>query len=253
MMSWLSNLLGHSSSLPRIPEGVRIYAVGDVHGRDDLLGHLLDTIEKDAAVKGRARNILIFLGDLVDRGPHSANVIERLRHYAPEGFECVFLMGNHEEVLLRVLHGEHDLIGDWLRFGGAELLASYGLDPATIRSRKPSEAIEEIAAAIPPEHVDFIQSFADTYQAGDYVFVHAGLRPGVPLHGQSQHDLRWIRRPFLESDTMTGRVVVHGHTIVEDIEVRANRIAIDTGAYRTGILTAIGIQNDQKWFLQSGK
>ena len=234
----------------RGPAGYRAYAVGDVHGRSDLLLPLLDRIAEDNRQRQPARTFLIFLGDLIDRGPDSAGVVEHLSGLAMKGMEPIFIAGNHEEVMLRVLEGDGELLRQWLRFGGSECLKSYGLDPALLESLDPEGAIAKIRAAMPEAHAAFLESFADTFRFGDYLFVHAGIRPGVRVEDQSQQDLRWIREPFLSDRRNHGFVVVHGHTISEDIEERSNRIGIDTGAYRSGVLTAIGIAEDQRWFLQ---
>ena len=235
----------------RLPDGYRLYAVGDVHGRDDLLAQLIASIETDSEERGPAKLILVFLGDLIDRGPDSCGVVERLRTYRPPGVRLVFLAGNHEEVLLRILDGEAQLIPDWLRFGGAECIASYGIDQARLRRMSLRRAQESIGAAIPPAHAEFLRSFDDTFRAGDYLFVHAGIRPGIALAEQNRSDLRWIREPFLTDRTDHGFVVVHGHTVCEQVEECANRIGIDTGAYRSNVLTAIGLEGTERWFLQA--
>lgn len=233
------------------PRGRRAYAVGDVHGRLDLLEEMLSLIEADIAPRARAKTVLVFLGDLIDRGPHSAQVVERLRLYRPEFATTMFLMGNHEEVMLRVLGGDTDLLQDWLRFGGAECVQSYGLEPDELKRMQPAAALQAVKDAVPEEQVEFLRSFGDTISFGGYLFVHAGVRPGVPLADQLQKDLRWIRDPFLEDERNHGVVVVHGHTITERVEVRPNRIGVDTGAYRSGVLTAIALERSERWFLRT--
>jgi serine/threonine protein phosphatase 1 len=240
-----------SKSRPRGPTGHRAYAVGDIHGRLDLLETLLRRIEADVRTRPKRKTSIVFLGDLIDRGPSSAGVIERLRTFRPSFATTVFLMGNHEEILLRILDGEASLIPSWLRFGGVETLASYGLDAGELASAD-AEAVAKVRRAIPEEHSTFIATFADTVSFGGFLFVHAGIRPGVELSEQSKTDLRWIREPFLEDQTERDYVVVHGHTIRADIEITANRIGIDTGAFYTGVLTAIAIDGDDRWFLQTG-
>lgn len=236
---------------PSVPAGYRVYAFGDIHGRLDLLEGALARIEADIDARGPAQNILVFLGDLIDRGPSSAQVIERVRSYRRAAVLTVFLTGNHEEVLLRLLRGESGLLRNWLRFGGAECARSYGISPTVLRRMEPIQAVAALRKAIPePDHA-FLQSFVDTFRIGSYLFVHAGLRPGVPLTDQTQADLRWIREPFLENDDDHGFIVVHGHTITEQIDVRANRIGLDTGAYRSGVLTAMGLEGRRRWFLQT--
>jgi serine/threonine protein phosphatase 1 len=239
------------SSKPHIPRGYRAYAVGDVHGRLDLLDDLLDQIESDMKAGDRRKHVLVFLGDLIDRGPSSRQVVERLRSYRPHGVRIVCLAGNHEEVLLRLLAGERGLLADWLRFGGEECMASYGVEGDLLRRSTEREALEMIKAAIPVEHQQFIAAFHDTLRFGDYLFVHAGIRPNVDLSLQSQSDLRWIRHPFLDDHGDHGFVVVHGHTISPDVVSRANRIGIDTGAYRTGVLTAAVLEDDRRRFLSA--
>ena len=236
---------------PVIPEGHRVYAVGDVHGQDDLLGHLIGLIEGDIASRGVAQITLVFLGDLIDRGPKSAEVVERLRTYRPVGIRTEFLTGNHEEVLLRILNGDGNLVADWLRFGGAQCARSYGLSATGLGQMAPDQAVSALRSAIPPEHQSFLSSFADTFRAGDYLFVHAGIRPGVPLAQQLQADLRWIREPFLEHPGRHEAMVVHGHTIRPEVDEWPGRIGIDTGAYLHGVLTAIALEGDQRWFLQA--
>ena len=235
----------------RAPKGRRAYAVGDIHGRLDLLDSLLADIERDIGSRPAAESYLVFLGDLIDRGPQSREVVERLQTLATPSFRPVFLIGNHEEVLLRLLGGERGLLRSWLNFGGAECAESYGVDPRQLKHLPEPEALKLLQDAVPAEHADFLRSFIDTFRFGDYLFVHAGIRPGVDLAGQSQRDLRWIRAAFLDDPTDHGFMVVHGHTISEQVDERANRIGIDTGAYATGILTAIAVENDQRWYLST--
>ena len=212
---------------------------------------LLQKIEQDVRGRRRLRTSLVFLGDLIDRGPDSAGVVERLRTYRPSFAKTMFLMGNHEEVMLRVLDGEADLLPQWLRFGGAECLRSYGLDPAPLRTMPPNDALALVADRVPAQHRAFLASFADTITFGSYLFVHAGVRPGTELGDQAQRDLRWIREPFLSDERDHGFIVVHGHTISEEVQECSNRIGIDTGGYRTGVLTALGIEGASRWFLQT--
>jgi serine/threonine protein phosphatase 1 len=231
---------------------LRAYVVGDIHGRLDLLEALLGKIHGDIEQRAPLKNLLVFVGDLIDRGPQSAEVVERLRTYSHPGVEPVFLLGNHEEVLLRILDGDTSLIASWLNFGGVQCMKSYGVAPGQLAAAKESEAVAIIRAAVPQEHVEFISSFIDSCRFGDYLFVHAGIRPGVDLQEQRQTDLRWIREAFLLDDTDHGFVVVHGHTISPEVEERANRIGIDTGAFATGVLTALGIEGPDRWYLDTG-
>lgn len=244
-------LISPETALARGKPDCRAYAVGDIHGRLDLLDALLDRIERDIAARPERRNFIVFLGDLVDRGPDSAGVVERLRTYAPTGAKPIFLGGNHEEVLLRILDGERGILPSWLKFGGGECAQSYGIDPEALRRIDEGAAIALVQAKVPREHKLFLESFADTFRFGDYLFVHAGIRPGIAVDDQDRSDLRWIREPFLTDGKEHGFVVVHGHTIVERVEERRNRIAIDTGAYRSGVLTALAVEGDRRWFLTS--
>jgi serine/threonine protein phosphatase 1 len=235
-----------NESWPSGPAGQTAYVVGDVHGRLDLLDQLLERIDSDIAERRPDKALIVFLGDLLDRGPDSAGVVERLHTYRRDGVRPVFLLGNHEEVLLRILGGEAQLIPGWLRFGGAQCLRSYGGEPQRIALLGDEAAVEAIRSVIPAEHVEFLRGFADTCRFGDYLFVHAGIRPGVELDQQTQLDLRWIREPFLADETDHGFVVIHGHTIRPEIDERPNRIGIDTGAYATGVLTALVIDGTER-------
>jgi serine/threonine protein phosphatase 1 len=236
---------------PSGARGWRAYVVGDIHGRDDLLDLLLAKIHADTQQRRAKKVLLVFVGDLIDRGPSSAQVVERLRTYQRPGFRTVFLLGNHEEVLLRILRGEADLVSKWCSFGGRECLASYGVDAGRLGGLSDTEAVAAIRAAIPKKHVDFLEGFDDSCRFGDYLFVHAGIRPGVEFDQQLQSDLRWIREPFLFDESDHGFIVVHGHTIRSEVEIRPNRIGIDTGAYRTGALTALAIEGEETWLLDT--
>ena len=252
-MSLLNRIFrgGSARPQPRGPKGHRAYVVGDIHGRLDLLDTLIADVEADIAARPHRQNHVVFLGDLIDRGPQSAQVIERLRTWRPHNAATLFLCGNHEEVMLRVLAGEPTILADWLRFGGAECLASYNLSLADIRRQREEDALAKIKLVVPDAHHRFLAGFADTFRFGDYLFVHAGIRPGVALAAQSKKDLRWIREDFLDDSADHGFVVVHGHTISPEVEERDNRIGIDTGAYRTGRLTAVAIDGLERWYLQT--
>jgi serine/threonine protein phosphatase 1 len=236
---------------PSGPRGRRAYVVGDIHGRLDLLDQLLEQIHRDIGAQPKREALLVFLGDLIDRGPSSAQVVERLRTYRHPGVRPVFILGNHEEVVLRILAGETEVIPSWLQFGGAQCLESYGADPATIGALDDAAALAAIRSAIPGEHVEFLRTFIDSCRFGDYLFVHAGIRPGIELDRQRQSDLRWIREPFLRDDSDHGFIVVHGHTISVGIDEQSNRIGIDTGAFHTGLLTALAIEGSERWYLDT--
>ena len=236
-----------------MPEGHRIYAIGDVHGRFDLLVGLIERIKLDNRARGRAETHIIMLGDLIDRGPQSAHVIEYLRSQQGGFASFHFVCGNHEEAMLDSLAADatSEQTG-WLGYGGHETMLSYGAGDSVFAERGPALA-SAMRDHIPDSHIAFIESFVDRVTMGDYLFVHAGIRPGIPIASQTTQDMRWIRDPFLEDPRDHGMMVVHGHTIREEPEVRANRIGIDTGAYRTGVLTALGLENDARWFLREGE
>jgi serine/threonine protein phosphatase 1 len=236
---------------PAGARGYRAYAVGDIHGRVDLLEHLLAKIHADLQRRPAGKTLLVFVGDLIDRGPSSAQVIERLRCYRRQGVQPVFLLGNHEEVLLRILDGDSSVVESWLQFGGLQCLQSYGVTLARLRGRSADEVVEIVRAVVPREQVEFLEAFVDSCRFGDYLFVHAGIRPGIDVDQQSQSDLRWIRDPFLFDESDHGFVVVHGHTIREEVEERPNRIGIDTGAYRSGVLTALAIEGTERWLIDT--
>lgn len=231
--------------------GARAYAIGDVHGCDAALAQLLAKVEADIATHRPCPTHIVFLGDLIDRGPASRAVIERLIAYKPKDARVSFLMGNHEEFLLRALDGEPGILGRWLEYGGREFCQSYGLAPERLIALEEPAALALLRQAVPDSHRRFIKSFADTFRFGDYVFVHAGIRPGLPLDAQQAADLRWIRDGFLDDAAEHGFIVVHGHTITDEPVERANRIGIDTGAYRGGALTALVIDNAQRRWLRA--
>lgn len=234
-----------------VPDGQRVYAIGDIHGCADLLDALLTQIAEDDAARGVARTSLIFLGDLVDRGPASAAVIERLRRLAEERPDTHFLLGNHEEVFLEALKGEPKALRMFCRIGGRETILSYGVDADAYDRMDYEELHAVLRTHVPHSHEAFITAFEDMIVIGDYVFVHAGIRPGVELSSQRSADLRWIRNPFLSHDRPLGKIVVHGHTISEELDVQAHRIGVDTGAYETGRLTALGLEGGERWTVQT--
>jgi serine/threonine protein phosphatase 1 len=233
-----------------VPEGRRLYAIGDIHGRLDLLDGLLKQIAQDEAARGGSASELIFLGDLVDRGPESAQVIDRLIALKAERPEVRILLGNHEEVFLGALAGDAKALRLFSRIGGEETILSYGVCPQAYARADYDELHRLLVDAVPAAHRVFLEACEDMIVAGDYVFVHAGIRPGVPLAEQRPADLRWIREEFLGARTPLEKLVVHGHTISEEIVELPHRIGIDTGAYRSGILTAMGFEGEKRWVLQ---
>jgi serine/threonine protein phosphatase 1 len=237
---------------PSVPDGKRIYAVGDIHGRLDLLDELLEMIAADDSARTSADTVIIFLGDLVDRGPDSAGVVERLRQLAETDTRLRFLTGNHEEVFYHTMRsaGEEGL-KFFCRIGGRETILSYGIPESDYNAMDYPELKAALVDLIPESHLSFLAGFEDMIEIGDYLFVHAGIRPDVPLEQQRPRDLRWIREPFLSHAAPHSRVVVHGHTILPEIDIQPNRIGIDTGAYASGKLTAIGLQGRDRWVVQT--
>lgn len=243
------------TTAPRPPSGPpesRAYAIGDVHGRLDLLDALLEQIAADRQARPCAREFLVLLGDVIDRGPDSRGVVARLRGLDDPTLHTVFLMGNHEEMLVRALGAQPHRLRDWLKFGGAECVESYGVDAGDVAELDPAAAAAVIRAAIPRGDLAFIDGFADSFRFGDYLFVHAGIRPGIALAHQRTGDLRWIREDFLDSEAAHPLFVVHGHTISERPDERPNRIGIDTGAYASGVLTALCIEGTGRRYLATG-
>ncbi|WP_428031582.1 metallophosphoesterase family protein [Ancylobacter sp.] len=225
-----------------IPDGMRVYAVGDIHGRHDLLRSLLGAIAADAATTTSLCRT-VFLGDYIDRGEDSAGVVERLSAGADDGsWTC--LMGNHEAMLLAALSGDADW-ETWLRVGGVETLFSYGLSIRDFSGPDRDERMREAAlAALPATHLDFLRQLPGTVEIGDYYFCHAGIRPGVALDRQALEDLIWIREEFTRSALDHGKRIVHGHTPVMDVELLPNRINVDTGAYLTHRLSCVVLEGD---------
>ncbi len=232
------------------PTGSRLYAVGDIHGRADLLETLLQQIEADAERHPDVAKRLIYLGDYVDRGPASSAVIDMVLHDGPPGFEVVPLMGNHEEMMLRFI--EDIAVGrSWMMNGGDATRRSYGVEAASMFAGTPVllHAQQQFAERLPASHRSFLGGLATSHTEGDYLFVHAGVRPGVALEEQHTEDLLWIRDEFLDCDRDFGKVVVHGHSISLDPEFRVNRIGIDTGAYRSGQLTCLVLEGTERQLL----
>lgn len=238
----------------RTPPDTVIYAIGDIHGRRDLLEIVTAKIVADAARRAAKRRILVFLGDYIDRGAESRRVVETLLEPPPDGFERVTLKGNHEDLLLRYLAGEWEAGRHWFDYDGQDALADYGVEIPDRQARDDASMTmlrQRFAAALPQPHLDFYRTLPTHYRAGGYYFAHGGIRPGVPLDLQTPHDCMWIRGAFLHSTAEHGAVVVHGHTICEQPEVRHNRIGIDTGAYRSGVLTCVVLEGATRAFLQT--
>jgi len=232
------------------PPDTRIYAVGDVHGRADLLGDLHERIARDADKAPESRRVIVYLGDYVDRGPDSAGVIDRLIDSPLDGFESVCLMGNHEQFLLDFL-SDPSVGAQWFSNGGEATLASYGVEVKGSDSVNMAEVAALLRKILPPEHLAFLEGLALSHREGDYFFAHAGIRPGVPLKKQSEDDLLWIREPFLDMPDTHEVVVVHGHTPVNAGEVHDNRIAVDTGAVWSDRLTAAVLHEQEQSFIHT--
>lgn len=233
----------------RTPEGTRIYAIGDIHGRADLLRRLYRAIADDAAACDR-RRIAVHLGDYVDRGPDSRGVIDLVLTSPLAGFECVYLKGNHEQLMLDFLDGSGDALL-WFYNGGDATAASYGVDVGGRWGWDEGAWREALRRAVPPAHFAFLRRLELAAVYGDYLFVHAGLRPGVAIEAQDEEDLLWIREPFLGYAGDHGKVVVHGHTVARAPQLAGNRIGIDTGAYATGVLTALVLDGAERALLNT--
>jgi serine/threonine protein phosphatase 1 len=228
---------------PSVPPGIRIYAVGDIHGRLDLLEELLARIDADIARRPPARPIYVFLGDYIDRGPSSRETIDRLIEHGKAN-ETVFLKGNHELIAIKCL-SDPNLFDQWLRLGGYETLVSYGVRPETLANAKQIVGLQSaFHDALPQRHLHFFRDLQNSFTCGDFFFVHGGVKPHVELSQQKESDLLWIRGEFLSSDCDFGKIIVHGHTPVSEIEVRPNRINIDTGAFATGRLTCLVLEGE---------
>ena len=248
LLAWKAPQLLQQRARPRVPAGQRIYVVGDVHGRADLLAALLARIDVDLKRTPIAQPTQIFLGDYIDRGPHSRQVIDlliaRRRHH-----RALFLKGNHELYAAQAL-SDPSILSEWRQIGGLNTLLSYGVTPS---GRVDPKADQDIAIAfrdaMPESHRKFIKSLALSFTCGDFFFAHAGVRPGIPLERQHQQDLLWIRDDFLLHEEDFGKIVVHGHTPATQPDIRPNRINIDTGAYATGRLTCLVLEGDRMSFL----
>lgn len=236
----------------RVPDNVRVYAIGDVHGRNDLLQLLLAQIDQDNTRRGPADTQIIFLGDLVDRGADSAGVIETAMALRASGRNVRFLLGNHEEIFLKACRsGDTKTLRFFLKIGGDATLQSYPIRRSEYLALSLDELAERLPSLVPESHLAFLESFEDQIVIGDYAFVHAGIRPGVSLLEQKRSDLRWIREEFTDHRGDLEKVIVFGHTIYPEVEERGSRIGIDTGAFSSGTLTAIGIEGGERWYLQT--
>ncbi|WP_174297321.1 metallophosphoesterase family protein [Sphingomonas bacterium] len=233
-----------------VPARTRVYAVGDIHGRLDLLETLLTAIDADEDARGAADTVLIFLGDVLDRGPDSAAVVDRLLRLSRERASR-FLLGNHEQMFLAALAGNRRSLHGFCRMGGRETVLSYGIEPAAYERMDYDELGAALLAAVPAAHRRFLETFEDMVVVGDYAFVHAGVDPRVPLDAQEWSEMRWMRDPFLNHRAPLEKMIVHGHTMTEAVEWRSHRIGIDTGAYATNVLTALGLESADRWVVDT--
>jgi serine/threonine protein phosphatase 1 len=255
MVSFLDRVFGRKRARAAPSTGGRlVYAIGDVHGRLDVLAPLVRDIAEDAARSASAeRPMLVFLGDYVDRGPESKGVVDLVLDLAgTRAFEVRTLKGNHEEALLQFLD-EPTFGQTWVEHGGASTLVSYGVQPPAQRTDRElwDRARRAFDAALPAPHRRFYEGLELMVTVGDYAFVHAGVRPGVPLDGQAERDLLWIRQEFLEEKSPFEKVIVHGHTPLEEPQLTPVRLGVDTGAYATGVLTAVRLEREDQRVMQA--
>lgn len=239
---------------PRTPSDTVIYAIGDIHGRVGLLAALHDRIAADTKQRRARHRLLVYLGDYVSRGEDSRAAVDLVRTWLPDGFKRITLKGNHEDLLLRFLDGDLDAGRHWFDYGGLDTLRHYGVEfsgPQALDDSSVAALRDRFASALPRAHRDFFQSLRIRFHAGDYYFVHGGVHPGVPLPEQSDQDCMWIRNAFLDSELDHGALIVHGHSISSQPVVRHNRIGIDTGAYRSGVLTSLVLDGTTRDFLQT--
>jgi serine/threonine protein phosphatase 1 len=229
---------------PSLPAELRIYAIGDIHGRLDLLDELLARISSDIALRPTARPLYVFLGDYIDRGSASRETIDRLIEHG-KTHESVFLKGNHELIAIKCL-SDRGLFDQWLRLGGLETLVSYGVPAETLANGKQiAELQSAFHGALPQAHFRFFRDLKNSFECGDFFFAHAGVKPNVELSRQKENDLLWIRGEFLTSKDDFGKIIVHGHTPTHEIEVAPNRINIDTGAFATGRLSCLVVEGEE--------
>ena len=238
---------------PAVPDGTVVWAVGDIHGRLDLLQPLVEAIVADLHDATATRKVVIFLGDYIDRGPDSRGVLRLLAGLSVvQGVEWRFLKGNHEQAMLGFLD-DPSAGPKWCDYGGDNALRSYGLRVPDLAHR--TEAWARVAAdlrhKLTAREIAFLENLELSVTVGDYFFSHAGARPGVALDRQSPEDLMWIRQPFLDSRTPFGRVVVHGHTPALKVHADHRRIGMDTKAYHSGVLSAVRLERDERSLLQT--
>ena len=235
-------------------KGERIYAIGDIHGRYDLLRDLMRRIEAHSRGLPNPEVLhVVLLGDVVDRGPDSAKILNYLHEWTKHATGQVMLLGNHEEMMLRAHAGDTRVIRAWLKVGGRETLESFGLSVGEEEEIVTPPLAAAVREALPDDLMKFVSTWPLTARSGDYYFCHAGVKPNVALEKQAKKDLIWIRDEFLGSRVDHGAVVVHGHSITPSIDRQPNRVGIDTGAYLTGVLTAIYVEGQEMEFISTGE
>ena len=237
--------------IARVPDGERWYVIGDIHGRLDLLEALQAAIEEDDAQAGAADTTVVFLGDLVDRGPDSAGVIKLARKWGKKR-KVRYLAGNHEEMFLDSFK-DKETLRHFLRHGGRETVLSYGVKKKEYNRMQLEEVQKAMQQVVPAKDREFLESFEEIIVVGDYVLAHAGINPKRAVDDQKRKDLLWIRDRFLAHEEPLSHVVVHGHTIFEEVEDNGNRVGIDTGAFRTGRLTALVLEGDSRRTIQAAQ
>jgi serine/threonine protein phosphatase 1 len=248
MAGWTGQVTGQA----RTANGERIYAIGDVHGRIDLLATLLRRVHADSDLRDPAPTRIILLGDLVDRGPWSCALVQQMMTMTARTDRVVVLKGNHEDAMLSALDGDFAVLEAWLEIGGDATLESWGVPAGLLAERRLPEVLRESRQRVSAEEIAWLRALPLTVASGDYLFVHAGIRPGVPLRLQAAEDLLWIGPEFIDSAEAHPAVIVHGHTVSEHgPDIQPYRIGIDTGACWTGRLTAIGLQDTARWTLSS--
>ncbi|MEJ2459142.1 MAG: metallophosphoesterase family protein [Novosphingobium sp.] len=233
----------------QVPDGQRVYAIGDIHGEAMLLNRLLVNIHKDLKTRASKQVTLVLLGDLIDRGPDSAVILRAMM--AAEDMSVVVLKGNHEQALVHAYRGDDQALEFWMEYGGITTLRSFGINPDGLDYASLRAAMRQ---RIEPAIIEWMDSRPLHFSIGGYFFTHAGVRPGVPLEEQVEDDLLWIREPFLNSQRDHGKVVVHGHTIIAaPVELGGNSICIDTGGHEFGRLTALGLEGEQQWVVDAAE
>jgi serine/threonine protein phosphatase 1 len=249
---FLRNVLGRVPERHRMSAGERIYAIGDIHGRLDLLYKLLGKIERDSSARGPARTRIVVLGDFIDRGPDSARIADILASQKPRaGF--IVLKGNHEAALVEGLRGDRAALDLWIDHGGDATLRSFGASEKEIYPNDTRSLLGTARGVIPRHLVNWLARLPLVHRSGQYLFAHAGIRPGVPIRRQTAEDVLGIRDDFINSDADHGAIIVHGHTVFDHgVSFQFNRIGVDTGAYRTGRLSAVGLEHDSQWAIDTG-